>query len=424
MQPITRKEQFLAAIAGESESTPSPVTREEIWLKKIFENGGSGADLTPYAKKIEVSGIVENEISSIEGIDSDYSYTQISPTINKQYLSKNSKDWVNDSSSFGCTLEVTEGEFYRITGAYQYATALYGLFDATGNNIAIYPNSVGVVVNEQHIETQVVEIPTGVTTLKVSSYLVPLYIEKRSDGTSYSIPEQSNILYGKKIAFCGDSFTAGDFSGYVDADGKTGVNSDAFDAKVGHYKTYPWWIGNRNGMNVQWCAQAGNDFTNIENATRPFSNPNSIVNYTQINPDNDYVIIQFGLNEIDLTTEQIGTKADEDNTTLWGAYNVVLESIYNNNPFVKIGIIISDSWMSQTYHDTLISIANYWGIPYLDLKNGEQVPLGIGARFRELNPKARAVKSNNFVVSSTNSHPNVKAHEYRSTFIENFIRSL
>ena len=35
-----------------------------------------------------------------------------------------------------------------------------------------------------------------------------------------------NVLYGKKYVACGDSFTAGDATGYTDTNGNTGINSD------------------------------------------------------------------------------------------------------------------------------------------------------------------------------------------------------
>ena len=232
------------------------------------------------------------------------------------------------------------------------------------------------------------------------------------------------ILEGKKWCVCGDSFTAGDFSNYVDSQGHSGRESDAYDVASEHYKTYPWWIGNRNNMNIQWLAENGTAFTNVEGATRPFSVTSSYNNYSKIASDCDYVTIMYGLNETNLTVDQIGTKTDTTNTTLWGAYNVVLTSILTANPTVKIGIIIADAWMSQTYHDALIEIANYWGIPYLDLKNGEQVPLMIGGMFRNTSPTAVSLKNAAFKCSESDAHPNVEAHKYRSTVIEQFLRSL
>lgn len=43
MKAITRKEQFLSAIAGEIEA-PEPRTREEVYMKKISENGSGGGE--------------------------------------------------------------------------------------------------------------------------------------------------------------------------------------------------------------------------------------------------------------------------------------------------------------------------------------------------------------------------------------------
>ena len=41
-----------------------------------------------------------------------------------------------------------------------------------------------------------------------------------------------NVLYGKKYVACGDSFTAGDATGYTDAAGNTGTDSDFYDQKL------------------------------------------------------------------------------------------------------------------------------------------------------------------------------------------------
>lgn len=41
-EPITREEMFLAKMAGQDIATPSPVTREEMYLSAIAESGGGG----------------------------------------------------------------------------------------------------------------------------------------------------------------------------------------------------------------------------------------------------------------------------------------------------------------------------------------------------------------------------------------------
>lgn len=47
MEPKTRKEHYLAKIAGEDVSVPEPKTRQEYYLKEIAENGGGGGGDEP-----------------------------------------------------------------------------------------------------------------------------------------------------------------------------------------------------------------------------------------------------------------------------------------------------------------------------------------------------------------------------------------
>ena len=230
----------------------------------------------------------------------------------------------------------------------------------------------------------------------------------------------SNILYKKKYVACGDSYTEGDFTGYTDENGLSGKNSPViYDTNRGMYKTYPWWIAERNNMVLVNEATCGSDFTNVDGASNPFS----VTRYQNVPKDADYITLMFGLNEISLTDVQIGTKTDTTNVTLWGAYNIVFEYFLTNMPCAKIGVIIADAWMTEKYANAVKEICIYWGIPVLDLKFDTNIPMGIGGR-PEINSKAIELRNKAFKVSSTNSHPNVKAHEYRSTIIENFLRSL
>ena len=312
------------------------------------------------------------------------------------------------------------GSLY-IKGQAFYEAVVYAFCTADDTLISYYPTESSTALFEG-----VVPIPSGATKLKTNTF-VSCTVKKytKSDINVDMIPQYGNCLYQKKWCVCGDSFTEGDFTGYTDSDGNTGTKSDAYDSDYGHYKTYPYWIRKRNDMDIQWLAKAGSTFTNLDGADRPFSNSETTNhNYTLIDTDCDYVTFMFGLNETGLTTDQIGTKTDTTNTTLWGAYNIILENVITNNPTVKIGIIISDAWMSNTYRTALIEIAKYWGIPYLDLKNGDNVPLMIDNRIDSTSSKAVQLRNAAFQVTSTNTHPNVVAHQYRSTVIENWLRSL
>lgn len=287
------------------------------------------------------------------------------------------------------------------------------------------------IVTEDDVETIISRyisdihgIPTGGTTGQVLSKKSNSdYDTEWKDASGGS--STSNVLYGKKWCACGDSFTAGDFTGYVDPEGHSGTESDAYDPEMEMYKTYPWWIAKRNNMDLVMLAKNGQDFTNVTGALSAFSKPN---HYGQIPSDADYVTLWFGLNEYNLTTEQIGAKGDTTNETLWGAYHVVFNSILTNNPLAKIGVFITDGGLfggiPQAYHDALIDICKYWAIPYLDLRNGLNVPMGLGGRLDDCSDVSRLKRKEAFQVSPSNIHPNVNAHEYRSTFIENFLRSL
>ena len=130
-----------------------------------------------------------------------------------------------------------------------------------------------------------------------------------------------NVLYGKKYVACGDSFTAGDATGYTDANGNTGTNSDFYDQKLKAWKTYPWWIAKRNDMTLVNEAVSGSVFTNITGRLSPFS----VERYKAVPKDADYITLMFGLNECEPDTAQgfdptaiVGTKTDTTNATVWG----------------------------------------------------------------------------------------------------------
>lgn len=366
---------------------------------------------------------VDDAISAVNGIVDANAFEPITSTVINKYIQNRTGQLFDNNEATLMEFSVQEGEQYRITGSYRWKIAIMGIYNGNAC-IDTYPND-DVSRDNLTTETITITIPTGITTLRACSFQRPLTVEKL-EPNGKSVDFSANILYGKKWAVCGDSFTCGDFTGYVDKQGHSGTDSDAYDTATQSWKTYSWWISQRNKMDIQALAMGGNSFTNLSGATRPFSNPNtSTYNYTQIANDCDYITLAFGLNESNMTSEQIGTKTDTTNETLWGAYNVVLEAILTANPSVKIGIIVTDAWLSQTYHDALIEIAKYWGIPYLDLRNGEEVPMMIGGELREHSATARTLRNSAFSIDGSNSgHPTPLGFKYRSTVIENFLRSL
>lgn len=74
MDPITRKEMFLAKAAGQDVTTPEPITREEMFLEKIAKTGGGGAGSANWKL---LTDITLEEDATIEQIDYDAKYKEM-----------------------------------------------------------------------------------------------------------------------------------------------------------------------------------------------------------------------------------------------------------------------------------------------------------------------------------------------------------
>lgn len=225
--------------------------------------------------------------------------------------------------------------------------------------------------------------------------------------------EASNPLWGKHYHACGDSFTAG--HGLTD-----------FDKATGEPLTANFLVAKCNNMKFTKDAIGGSDMINVSGASKPFS----VDRYLNIPEDTDYLTIQFGLNELEITDEPstLGTSADSTNATMWGAYNTVFEWILRNRPNAKVGVIISDGWMSENYANALIDICKFWGVPWLDLGGDPQVSLNIGGRRNgsgiTFGETAKSLRDNQFKNSSSDSHPNAAANRWRYTALQEFLRRL
>ena len=240
-----------------------------------------------------------------------------------------------------------------------------------------------------------------------------------------------NILYGKKWAVCGDSFTNS---------GGTGTTMPAGTKYAGQPYTYPWIIGTRQNMTIYKFFEGGRtlampatpgDFVNS------LTNPTAAWYYQEIPSDADYITIYLGINDAhhagygsdgeDTTGEiPLGTVNDNTTATYLGAWNVVLSWLITNRPNAHIGMIITNGIAGHDeYRQGQIAIANKYGIPYIDMNGDSRTP----AMLRTSNPNiAAAVKTaliNKWAVNpGVNEHPNDAAQEFESTFIENFLRTL
>lgn len=259
------------------------------------------------------------------------------------------------------------------------------------------------------LQTDVTNLKTNVNTLQTDVSEIKTNV--RADG----------ILYGKKLVACGDSFTEGDFTGYVDDNGLSYENSPLlYDSVRGMYRTYPWWIAERNNMTLVNEAKCGTTITRLPNFVNAFSE----ARYKNIPADADYILIKIGINDdAGHKKSPLGTINDTTNETFYGAWNVVLEYLITNHPWAKIGIIVTNG-CTVDYANAIRESARKWGIPYLDEANGDHVPLLHRTVKSYVCNKAKELRDNQMRVSPNNLHPNIKAHEYESTFVENFLKSL
>ena len=216
-----------------------------------------------------------------------------------------------------------------------------------------------------------------------------------------------DMLFGKKYVACGDSFTAG--------------TTEVFEEGIykGRDKTYPYLIGLRTGMEVVNMAVGGMSMVQSGDSSNYFSGDY----FKGIPLDADYITIKLGINDTNYGSP-IGTINDTTNETFYGAWNVVMEHLIVNYPYAKIGIIVTNGANNEVM-EAEREIAKKWGVPFLDYADPQTPLMGRMSGMRNgVSSVAINARHNAFRTSETDSHPNAKAHEYESTFIEAFLRRL
>ena len=236
--------------------------------------------------------------------------------------------------------------------------------------------------------------------------------------------QYKSILTGKRWAVCGDSFSHGDFTGYpVPADGKI---------KNGLYKgsnaVYSYFIGNRTGMSVDMIASNGQTLASVNQYNNCFVDKLvNAGNYGLISSDTDYITLWFGIND-KLQSVPVGDADSDDVTTFCGAWNTVLTYLRNYHPFAHVGIVVSNSSTDDAlpYADATKAMAKKYGYPFLDLMYDDTLPLLLfeGGRTSVSSTIRSLVHSQMAVNPPSNMHPNEKAHELESYFIEDWLKRI
>lgn len=263
-------------------------------------------------------------------------------------------------------------------------------------------------------EASIDDIGSNLTINSPINAIIPKGYDIRPELRDYSF---GNILYRKKWVACGDSFTAGGYNG------SEGIPQKEYVYQEGIYKgqniVYPYIIGLRNNMYIWNEAVSGSTMAKSTSPTGSFSENR----YKNIPPDADYITLYFGIND-DNYNVPIGSIDDTENTTFYGAWNIVMEYLIEHHPFAHIGIIITNGANTEIM-EAERNIAIKWGIPYLDYAD-VQTPLmnRMDGMRSEVCDRAFELRNEAFRINEINTHPNTMAHYYESTFIENFLRRI
>lgn len=275
-----------------------------------------------------------------------------------------------------------------------------------------------LMVTKDAVATRFVEYAGGdYTTLKVESENLPF----------------DPVLVGKKWAVCGDSFTNS---------GGTGTTIENGLYKGRPY-TYPWIIGNRQSMEIIKFFEGGRTLAYPSSGMfhNSLTDPTADCYYQNIPSDVDYITIYLGINDEHHATGggdgedstgniPLGTITDNDTSTYYGAWNVVLSWLITNRPNAHIGIIVTNGLGLEVYRTAQIEIARKYGVPFIDLNGDDRTP----AMLRTVNPNIPSAIKQALIAKwavdptgasgAVNTHPNDDAQLFESTFIENFLRSI
>lgn len=209
----------------------------------------------------------------------------------------------------------------------------------------------------------------------------------------------SSVLSGKKWAVCGDSITSGE---HAERDAE------------GNYKTYDWFIARRNGMTLYRDGISGTTMTN-----RGASHDFSVTRYQNIPADCDYITLWFGIND---PANAIGTIDDTENTTLYGAYNVVIPYLIRSHPNAKIGLIVSHD--IGTKAAVIRAIAHKYGIGIFDIQGDEKIPFWADWKHERtyVDQDIADFRMANWLADG--QHPNTEGYYQISTSMEAWLKTL
>ena len=230
--------------------------------------------------------------------------------------------------------------------------------------------------------------------------------------------EYKNMLTGKKWVACGDSLTEG-----------SSALTDKFTSGLyaGQKKTYPFFVGNRCGMDVVNLAKSGSTLSVCGTSTDVLSVQMFDENekYLKEFADADYITIKIGTNDDSKHQNKPANNPPEnwlDNFS--DAWDTVLSYLTSNYPKKHLGIVVSNVADIDVVYRTIAS-ATKWGVPYLNMATDPQLPLAYRSIRTDVTQSAKDARNAAFKVNVENdSHPNADWHEFESRLIESWLMTI
>ena len=461
-----------------SDTPTTPLKADIIYqfnaVDRIRENSLSIGRLEQQGKELngkvaeleqEVIQRIDNEIQDLnEGLD-DIIDVEIGPNLCDNSLNVQgvvqSNGTISVSGAWGNYktspyIEIAQNTDYVFTSFYSEiydavtSRKLVALFDASKNVITdtwqnvdyvnkLVFNSGNAKYARISAQDNLLQLREGTEITKYAEYSTKAVINKELGAIPLAQVRLYDVLFGKKWAVVGDSFSA-----WSDETFANGVF-------MGEKKTYKYFIAERTGIEILDYTLSGRTMAYPSDHTfdNAFAKPSI---YQSIPSDVDYITIMLGINDAshlggssqDGEPTQgsitLGTIDSQDTGTFYGAWNVVLKYLFENYPNAHIGVIVTNGLSSngpnsyawsegQQIYDAELAIVQKWNLPYIDLNGGDgKTPMmqrGIyptGTPLDLINAKWNAFATS--PTSPYNGHTNAAGHKYESTFIENFLRSL
>lgn len=216
-------------------------------------------------------------------------------------------------------------------------------------------------------------------------------------------------LKDKKIAFLGDSIT----------EGHGVANPDNFFWKI---------IERRTGAH---CCGYGIGGTRIALQRSPSENPKHDQNFEsrvdQMIPDADIIVVFGGTNDFGHGDAPLGTCADQDAYSFYGAFRLLIEKLINRYPNAQLIVMtplhrdgenqlgvneigIRREFPLERYVDAITAICGYYSIPVLDLYRNSGLQPAVPVLKKQYMPDGL--------------HPNDLGHMRIADRLQGFLQSL